>query len=93
MDKFWSSNRNKVLFQQFAEEILMDLGRSQKITVVASGVVDDVSVPVAIYQSDEKTHSLIPELQLDYEETDWRIIPHLLSYGISRIFKHQNVQL
>ena len=57
MDKFWSSNRNKVLFPQFVKEILMELGRSEEITVVASGVVDDVYVSAAIYKSDKKTHS------------------------------------
>ena len=78
MDKFWSSNRNNILFQQFAKEILMELGRSEEITVVASGVVDDVFVSAAIYKSDEKTHWLIPELQLDHEKAYWRIVPHLL---------------
>ena len=53
--------------------------------MVASGVVDDVSVSAALELTNEKTHWLIPELQLDYEESDWRIVPHLL-WNIKNFF-------
>ena len=41
MSKFWASDKNKALLQKFAKDVLLDLGKSLGITVVASGVVDD----------------------------------------------------
>ena len=77
MSKFWALDKNKALLQKFAKDVLLDLGKSLGITVVASGVVDDGPTLARIYSSDTESCSYIHDLELNYEEADWRLIPHL----------------
>jgi len=77
INKFWSSDSNKVLLQKFAKDVLLDLAKTLSVTVVTSGVCDDLPTSATIYSCDEDSYSFIPELQFNYEEADWRIIPHL----------------
>lgn len=77
MNKFWTSNKNKVLLQKFASTVLLDLAKKMGVTVVSSGVVDDFPTPATIFKSEDGSCSVIPELELNYEEADWRLIPHI----------------
>ena len=77
MNKFWTSNKNNVLLQKLASTVLLDLGEKTGVMVVSSGVVDDFPTPATIFSSDDGSCFVIPELELNYEEADCRLIPHI----------------
>ena len=76
MDKFWNSVRNKRLLQEFACKVI-----KQELTefcIVLSGGIDDEDqlTPAHIQYRNGRSNPLT-ELTFDYEEADWRVVPHL----------------
>ena len=58
---------------------MLERAKRENLNVVFSGVVndDDEPTPGTLYLSQGKRISPTPELMFDYEEADWRIVPHL----------------
>ena len=95
MERFWGASRNKVQLQMLLhqEAIRRTKERPSNVKLVVSSFSDDLE-EVRCISCCNGTHSEIPELCLDIEEADTRIIPHAahaVEQGI--IFSEQLVVL
>ena len=78
MEKFWTSESNKVKLQMFAKEKILELAKLININVIVSGMIIDNEnpLPAAFYNRQDCTTIFVPELKSLFEEADMRIIPH-----------------
>ena len=79
MEKFWTSESNKVKLQMFAKEKILELAKLININVIVSGMIIDNEnpLPAAFYNRQDCTTTFVPELISLFEEVDMRIIPHI----------------
>ena len=85
MDKFWGCNANKVKFQHYASDyIINNFHQISESDVIVSGIIDNENLTPAKHISCGNSVIEIPALQLKIEEADMRLIPHaywLLSWS------------
>ena len=79
MKQFWNSERNKIIIQNFSIKYLAKLAMETGVNITFSGVIDNDTCTAGNYvDGQSKTSTRIPELALNLEEADMRIIPHIV---------------
>ncbi|KAG1675185.1 hypothetical protein GQR58_014808 [Nymphon striatum] len=85
MDAFWASPSNKTKLQQLLRETLLLNSTCKSSVASAMGVAPDILLCVSIYMDEINP---LPELDVEIEEADVRLIPHVLhaaNHGSTRI--------
>ncbi|KAG1707506.1 Ankyrin repeat and death domain-containing protein 1A [Nymphon striatum] len=85
MDAFWASPSNKTKLQQLLRETLLLNSTCKSSVASAMGVAPDILLCVSIYMDEINP---LPELDVEIEEADVRLIPHALhaaNHGSTRI--------
>ena len=78
MDKFWSSTHNKVLLQRFIQDHFTSLTYKSGVRMFFSGIVDGKHATDCMDNNGVNSSvKVVPELKLNIEEADARIIPHI----------------
>ena len=78
MEKCLGSERNKEMMQRFFCEALKSLAIEKKVPIIMSGVVENyVPLPAQYVDVELNSSGVLPDLTLDIEEADLRIIPHV----------------
>ena len=78
MEKLWGSERNKKMMQRFFCKALKSLAIEKEVPIIMSGVVEnDVPLPAQYVDVELNSSGVLPDLTLDIEEADLRIIPHI----------------
>ena len=77
MKKFWSSSKNKEMFQNYCKQVFVSLAKENNQEIVISGMkVNSEQLPaIKVSQQGESSH--ITSLLCNIEEADQRLIKHI----------------
>ena len=77
MEKFWACSENKQKFQLFVRDFISDLAQKIQKPVVMSGIIENDIFQPAMYINQLGNVTKLDELNLQLEEADLRLIPHI----------------
>ena len=82
MDKFWSSEKNKIMIQSFARDKIIELAKALNVNVVMSETVSDndyisFKTPACFYNAANGSPISVPELTSALVEADICALSHM----------------